>query len=57
MRKLFLALFFAVTIIGVTFANGQTEKQTSIDGTAVVTENANGTKSLAIQTKEGNLFR
>lgn len=57
MKKVILVLLVAIVFIPSTFANGQGETQTSINGTAVVTENANGTKSLAIQTRDGDLVQ
>lgn len=39
------------------FANGNAERQTTINGVAIMTENADGTKNLAIQTKEGKVIQ
>lgn len=57
MKKIILALLVAAIFIPGAFANGQGETQTSVEGAAVVTQNENGTKSLAIQTRDGNLVQ
>lgn len=53
MKKIILILLMAAVIIPGAFANGQGETQTSVEGAAIVTENENGIKSLAIQTRDG----
>lgn len=57
MKKLAIAICILFVVIPMAFANGNAEKQTTISGVAVITENADGTKNLAIQTKEGKMIQ
>lgn len=57
MKKLTIAILVLLAVIPMAFANGNGEKQTTINGVAVMTQNADGTKNLAIQTKEGKMIQ
>ena len=57
MKKVIIAVLVVLAVFPMAFANGNGEKQTTINGVAVITVNADGTNNLAIQTKEGKMIQ
>lgn len=46
-----------MTVIPATFAESKGEKQQTVNGVGVLTQNADGTKALSVQTKDGKLIQ